>query len=74
MKKIRKTKTSIFFPRTSAIVGMGSIFNIAGNYFKFDYSDSGDEADTEALESDWAMIGQDIEDSIRKIKNIPVRA
>jgi hypothetical protein len=69
MTKIKKHKTTILFPRTSTIIGMGSIFNIAGNYFGFNYSASGEEADTKAIESDWAMIGQDIEESINKTNN-----
>lgn len=69
MTKIKRHKTNILFPRTSTIVGMGSIFNIAGNYFDFNYSASGDEADMKAVESDWAMVGQDIEESINKTNN-----
>jgi len=66
MTKFNKHKTTILFPRTSAIVGMGSIFNIVGNYFEFNYSESGEDADRKAIESDWSMIGQDIEDAITR--------
>ncbi len=69
MTKINKYKTNILFPRTSSIIGMGSIFNIAGNYFDFNYSTSGAEADAKAIESDWAMIGEDIEESINRADN-----
>jgi hypothetical protein len=66
MTKIIRYKTNILFPRTSTIVGMGSLLNIGGNYFEFNYSKSGEDADAKAFESDWAMIGQDIEDAINK--------
>ena len=69
MTKIIRHKTNILFPRTSTIVGMGSLMNVAGNYFEFNYSESGEDADKKAVESDWAMIGQDIEDAINKTSN-----
>lgn len=53
-------RTDHLFPRTNTIIGAGSIFNIAGNYFSFNYSDSSDEADSKAIESDWGTIGQDL--------------
>lgn len=56
--------TDHLFPRTSLLVGMGSIFNIAGSYFKFNTSSSNKEADARAIESDWGVIGLDIEKTI----------
>ncbi len=68
---IKKTRhrTNFLFPRTSAIVGMGSLLNIAGNYFEFNFSESGEDADSKALENDWNMIGLDIEYAISKTNN-----
>ncbi len=60
----RRYKTGFLFPDTNFWIGMGSILNIAGDYFTFNTSESGQEADGKALESDWAIIGQDIEDVI----------
>ncbi len=54
-------KTDLLFPRTNFVVGMGSVLNVAGNYFKFNYSESDVEADVKALESDWGAVGKDIE-------------
>ena len=62
----RKYKTNILFPRSSVLIGAGSIFNIAGNYFLFNYSKSDKEADRKAIESDWGMVGDDIRKSINK--------
>lgn len=67
MTKVKIHKTYHLFPRTSTVVGMGSLLNISGNYFDFNYSNSGIEADAKAAESDWYMIGKDIEDAIYKI-------
>lgn len=53
--------TDHLFPRTNIVIGMGSIFNIAGNYFNFNTSLSDEEADGKAIESDWGVVGLDIE-------------
>ena len=59
----KKYATDFLFASSSLLVGMGSIFNVPGNYFEYNYSKSDDEADTKAIESDWGMIGQDIIES-----------
>lgn len=48
-------------------MGMGSAINLAGNYFDFSSSSSESEADNRALESDWGMVGQDIQSAREKI-------
>lgn len=60
--------TDYLFPRTNSIIGAGSIFNIAGNYFDFNYSQSDEAADSKAIESDWGTIGNDIN---KTMKNNP---
>lgn len=57
--------TDHLFPRTNSIIGAGSIFNIAGNYFEFNYSLTNEEADSKAIESDWGVIGLDIENTVK---------
>jgi hypothetical protein len=59
--KRNKHKTDFLLPAVSFITGMGSIFNVSGNYYSFNASKSGAEADCRALRSDWQMIGQDLE-------------
>ncbi len=61
----KKFRTDFLFPRTNLVVGMGSIINISGRYFDFNYSDSGEEADSKAIESDWGNIGLDIENVVK---------
>lgn len=60
MTKNKVFHTDFLFANPSFIVGAGSIFNIAGNYFDYNYSHSTDEADAKAIRSDWGMIGQDM--------------
>lgn len=57
----KKFKTNQFFPRTGFLKGMGSVLNISGKYFDFNYSKSDSEADAKAIASDWGMIGQDFQ-------------
>jgi hypothetical protein len=57
----RKFRTDSLFSRTGLLIGAGSVFSLAGNYFVFNYSDSPLEADTRAIASDWGVIGQDIQ-------------
>lgn len=57
--------TDHLFPRTNSIIGAGSVFNIAGNYFEFNYSSAAEEADSRAIESDWGVIGLDLEQAVK---------
>lgn len=57
----KKLRTNRLFPRTGFLTGMGSVLNISGSYFDFKYSKSADDADAEAIASDWNMIGKDIQ-------------
>jgi hypothetical protein len=60
----KKYRTDFLFPANGFLVGMGNTLNIAGNYYQFNYSDNDEEADSKAIESDWGVIGQDIENAI----------
>lgn len=67
MQRLKKRySTSILFPRNSFRIALGSVFNIAGNYYKFNYSESAAEADMKAIENDWAVVGQDLFDTCEK--------
>lgn len=48
------------FPKTSFLIGAGSVLNIAGNYFDFNYSESDKQADYKAIASDWNAVGDDV--------------
>lgn len=48
-------------PKNSFLSGLGSVLNIFGNYFEYDFSKTANEADENALYSDWSTIGNDIE-------------
>lgn len=50
MTKLRRYKTNKLFHRTTVLDGIGSVINFAENYFDFNYSNSGEEADRKAIE------------------------
>ena len=54
-------KFNRFFPRSNFTIGMGSVLNIAGNYFDFKYATTAQDEDMTAIASDWFFIGEDIE-------------
>lgn len=61
-------QTDFLFPTPSFLIGAGSIFNIAGNYFDFNNSKSDKEADAQAISSDWSLIGSDLYQSIEEFE------
>lgn len=68
MKKQKRYITGFLFSTPSFLSGAGTVINLAGNFYEFNSSDSGFEADEKAIENDFRMIGQDICDVIEKIK------
>jgi len=54
-------KTDFLVSTGSFLIGAGSVINISGNYFQYNYSKSGEEADKCALYRDWRAVGQDME-------------
>jgi hypothetical protein len=61
MTKKKAYKSGYIFVTPSFITGMGSVLNIAGNYFPFAQASSPIEADYQAIASDWGVIGHDIQ-------------
>ena len=56
MKKINKS----ILPKNNFWIGLGSIFNIFGNYFTKRPKKDGLQADIKAIASDWRAVGNDI--------------
>ena len=61
-------RSDFLFPESSFLTGAGSLLNIGGNYLLFNYSQSDEEADSKAIESDWGVIKQDFETILQIIK------
>ena len=67
MKKHRKYRSCFLFPTPSFMIGAGSVFNIAGNYFRFNSPSGAAEADMKAISSDWGVVGDDIKSVIAEM-------
>ncbi len=67
MRKNTSYYSDFLFVKHSFIILYGSVLNIAGNYFSFNHAASGAEADTKAIQSDWGVIGNDIENASDEI-------
>lgn len=65
-EKSVKYRTDFLLPKNSFISGMGSVLNLKGEYFKYNTSRSGLEADNRATKSDWGVVGQDIRNAFNK--------
>ncbi|WP_026776561.1 hypothetical protein [Polaribacter sp. Hel_I_88] len=68
-KRNIKYGTNHLLPKNNFWVGMGSILNLAGSYFDYNYSKTEKEADFKAIMSDWENIGDDIKKSKEKFEN-----
>lgn len=53
-------RTDYLFPEGGFLLGFGSVLDISGNYFQYNLSRDGAEADRRALASDWGVVGQDM--------------
>ena len=62
-KRRVKYRTDFLLPKNSFFTGMGSVLNLAGSYFEYNYSNSAQEADLKSLYSDWKNVGDDINKS-----------
>ena len=53
-------RSDYLFPMPSALSGIARILDIGGNYTSYNRSASPEEADSKAIYSDWAIVGQDL--------------
>ena len=62
-----------YYSNSSFITGLGSVFNIYGNYYKSGNAQFSSKTDQEALKSDWDCTGEDIFNAVKrhskKLKN-----
>ena len=59
-------RTDFLTADSTFLTGVASAVNLAGNFYGFNYSRNGQEADAKALRSDFGMVGKDIADSMAK--------
>jgi hypothetical protein len=71
MEKQKRYTSGFLFSSPSFLSGAGTVFNLGGNYYRFNSSETGFESDEIAIENDFRMVGQDIFDVIENIKMDP---
>lgn len=70
MKKRKRFITGFLYSDSSFLSGAATSINLAGNFYSYNVSETDKEADIRAIYNDFAMIGQDITDSMAKLKNV----
>jgi hypothetical protein len=68
MKEHKIYPTGFLYTTPSFILGAGSVLNIFGDYFEYNSSESGFEADEKAIKNDFKLIGEDINKAIEQIR------
>ena len=68
MTSKKRYRTAYLFPKTSTLIGIGSAISMFGNYYEFNFCESGKTADARALENDWNVIGSDFRKALNKKK------
>ena len=61
-------QTDFLFPTPTKIQGTATVFNIWGQFHRFNRSRNGQEADCRAIRSDWGVTGQDLQEVLDKIE------
>ncbi|GET45254.1 hypothetical protein [Capnocytophaga felis] len=65
-KRKQNDKTTFLLPKKNFWIGVGSVLNIFGVYFTYNYSKTTEQADKKAITCDWTMVGNDF----KKVLNI----
>ncbi len=68
MNKYETLYTDFLFTTPNYLTGAANIFNLAGNFYDFNSSESDDEADKMALKNDFKIVGRDLANTIGKVK------
>ena len=61
--------TDSLFVMPNFFTGTATVLNLAGNFYGYKDSDTGEEADESAIKGDFDVIGQDIADAIEGISD-----
>jgi hypothetical protein len=60
--------SDFLFAKNSFWIGAGSAFDLWGDYFLYNRSRNGNEADARAIASDWLVVGKDIRKAGEQLK------
>jgi hypothetical protein len=62
---MNNVKSDYLVSAGSMLIGAGTLLNLAGSYFQYNYSANTADADRCAIFRDWRMVGQDIEETVK---------
>ena len=68
MKPLKRYTTDYLMPKSSFLQGFASSFNIAGNYYDFNFAKDGEDPDAKALQNDFNVVIQDINNVFQKAR------
>jgi len=73
MNKKEYSTYYLFKQQGSFLTGMGTLLNIQGNFFDYNYLKTGENADAKAIANDWGVIGQDIGKIVKNISKNDIK-
>lgn len=62
--------TDFLFTNCSFLTGAATVFNIAGDFYEFNKSSTGAEADCKAIGNDFMIVGRDMKRAIHQIEEL----
>lgn len=57
---------SRIYSTPSFLVGMGSVLNVAGNYYDFKYFDTPFQSDSNSIAHDWQVVGKNMRKALEE--------
>lgn len=66
-----RVKSDFLFAQPSFASGAGRILDLWGRFDDYNFSETPEEADSNALASDWIIVGQDLCDAMKQIRKNP---
>ncbi len=61
-------RSSLVYARPSFLRGIARIFDVTGSLNEYNTSPTSEQADYRALESDWRVVGEDIQEAMNAVK------
>lgn len=65
----KKYKTDFLFSKPNSLTGAGSVFNLWGGYYKFNDSQTPQQANKKAFDSSWGVVGQSLSSLLKRLRN-----
>jgi hypothetical protein len=67
MNNTDQFNTDFLFTTPSYLTGAATAFNLAGNFYEFNESETGNDADCKAIGNDFNIVGNDLREAFKSI-------